>query len=463
MAKMNVLSAIGNAVSRRNAVPSLLAPASSRSGWWPVVWESFSGAWQTNVTVDKATVAAYWAVFSCVTLIASDISKLPANVMQRLNGIFESTQLRPVLRKPNHYQTRIEFFFDWVKSLLLNGNTYVLKQRNERGFVSALYILDPCRVTTLVSESGSVYYELNTDNMSGLTEAVTVPASEIIHDRMYTLWHPLVGVSPIYACGVAAMQGSAIQNNSAQFFGNMSRPSGILTAPGAISDTTATRLKELWNTNFSGENIGKIAVVGDGLKYEAMTISAVDSQLIEQLKMTAEMVCACFHVPGYKIGVGQMPTVNNTAALNQQYYDQCLQYIIEKMELRLDEGLEVETPFEIWFDVNVLLRMDPQARYAAHNEAIKGSWKSPNEARQEEDLPPVVGGESPMAQQQNYSLAALAKRDAKEDPFATAKPAEAKPALPAPSDSEDDDEEIDEEARAMADVIIKGLMEPERV
>ncbi len=32
-------------------------------------------------------------------------------------------------------------------------------------------------------------------------------------------------------------------------------------------------------------------------------------------------------------------------------------------------------------------------------------------------LPPVAGGDSPMLQQQNFSLAALAKRDAKEDPF----------------------------------------------
>jgi hypothetical protein len=43
-------------------------------------------------------------------------------------------------------------------------------------------------------------------------------------------------------------------------------------------------------------------------------------------------------------------------------------------------------------------------------------------------LPPVDGGDSPMIQQQNFSLAALAKRDAKDDPFATApKPAPVPP------------------------------------
>lgn len=387
-------------------------------GWWgnwnPRTLESYPGAWQSNVVVDQAAVSAYWAVFACVTLIAKDVSKLPARVMQRMaSGIFKPTLLRPVLRKPNHFQTRIEFFFSWMASLLLNGNTYVLKRRNEQGFVDALYVLCPQLVCPLVAPDGSVYYRLSADNLADVPTSVIVPASEIIHDRMYTLHHPLIGVSPIYACGVAAMQGTAIQSNSAKFFQNMSRPGGILVAPGPISAETALAMKAQWDTNFGGANIGKVAVLGDGLKYETMTVTADDAQLIEQLKMTGEMVAACYHVPGYKIGVGPMPTVNNTAILNQQYYDQCLQYLIEKVELRLDEGLELEDPYEVWLDLSGLLRMDPDTRFKSHNEAIRGGWKTPNEARLEEDLAPVTGGDSAYLQQQNYSLEALSARDSK--------------------------------------------------
>ncbi len=39
---------------------------------------------------------------------------------------------------------------------------------------------------------------------------------------------------------------------------------------------------------------------------------------------------------------------------------------------------------------------------------------APNEARRREDLPPVDGGDTPYLQVQNYSLAALANRDARE-------------------------------------------------
>lgn len=391
----------------------LLAPAGS---WWPWGYpqtlESFAGAWQMNVTVDQTLVSAYWAIFSCVTLISKDVSKLPIRVMQFKDGLKVETSLRPVLQTPNHFQTTLEFFFNWMACQLLHGNTYILKRRDDRGFVDAMYILSPFRVRPLVTDDGSVYYQLAADNLANLNDSqLIVPASEIIHDRMYTLHHPLIGVSPIFACGVAAMQGLAIQDNSSKFFQNMSRPSGVLTAPGSISNDVAARLKAAWETNFSGSNIGKVAVLGDNLKYEPMSVNAHDAQLIEQLKMTGEMIAACFHVPGYKIGVGPQPTVNNTAALNQQYYDQCLQYLIEKAEARLNEGLELEFPFEVEFNLNNLLRMDPATRYDSHQKAIAGAWKSPNEVRREENLASVRGGDSVYMQSQNHSLSALDQRD----------------------------------------------------
>ena len=66
---------------------------------------------------------------------------------------------------------------------------------------AALYLLDPLRVKPLVTPTAEVYYELKSDNMAGLeAENVVVPASEIIHDRMNCLFHPLLGVGPIFAC-----------------------------------------------------------------------------------------------------------------------------------------------------------------------------------------------------------------------------------------------------------------------
>lgn len=388
--------------------------------WWPWFQESSAGGWQRNEAVNVNTVLSNPTLYACITLIAGDIAKLyPCLVEKDSDGIWneiESAAFSPVLRKPNHYQTRVDFFEWWMLSKLVHGNTYALKARDNRGVVTRLYILDPTRVRPLEAPDGSVFYQLSEDRLNTLEKSVVVPAREIIHDVMCPLFHPLCGVSPIYAAGFPALQGLNIRGASDKFFSNGSKPGGVLTAPGAISPDTAQRLKEYWDTNFSGDNVGKIAVLGDGLKYEAMAVTAEQSQLVEQLRMTDEDICKCFHMPRHKVGVGPDPTYNNIDALNQQYYSDCLQKLIEKLEIKLDEGLELTNvpgkTLGVQFDIDDLIRMDATAKADAAVKAI-GSGMSFNEARfRFWDLGPKVGGESPLAQQQYYSIEALAKRDA---------------------------------------------------
>ncbi|ASY68886.1 phage portal protein [Sinorhizobium fredii] len=444
---------LGLEITRRKRDKALSSVTENRSGWFRL-FESFSGAWQTNVVVDRNLVLSYHAVYSCITLIASDISKLRVKLVAKdADGIWSEVvnpAYDPVLRKPNPVQNRIQFWEGWILSKLIRGNTYVLKMRDNRGVVNRLYVLDPQRVTPMIADEGSVFYQLSADNIAGLTEDVIVPAREIIHDRMNCMFHPLVGVSPIFAAGVAATQGLRIQNNSAWFFGNRSQPGGVLTAPGAISNETAARLKEHWDSNFTGENAGKVAVLGDNLKYERMSLTAEESQLIEQLRWTAEVVCSVFHVPPYKAGIGAMPTYNNIQALNVEYYSQCLQSLIEAAELCLDEGLEMSAGVGTEFDVEGLLRMDSVTQMEVLDKA--SGVMTIDEKRRKLDLKKVKGGDSVYLQQQNYSLEALAKRDAQTDPFGTAGAQTAPAAEPAANDNA-----LAAEAAAAMVEILKGF------
>jgi HK97 family phage portal protein len=394
---------------------TLLNRITTAARGWFRIGEPFTGAWQLNAEITVPSVLVSPSVFSCVTLIACDIAKLGLGlVAQDDDGIWHpatSSAFSPVLKKPNRYQTRIKFIEQWITSKLLHGNTYVLKERDRRGLVVAMYVLDPTKVTPLVATSGDVYYELTRDDLSGVAETVTVPASEIIHDLMVALYHPLCGVSPIYACGVAALQGLSIQNNSQKFFAYGSSPGGILTAPGAISDETAKRLKETWDLNYSGDNVGKVAVLGDGLKYEQMAVNAVDAQLIEQLKWTAETICSCFHVQPYMISVGPPPPYANVEPLMLQYYSQCLQSLIENLELCLDEGLELPAPYGTYVELDDLLRMDSATRTNSAQTAILSGGMAINEARRKYfDMGPLPGGDTPYMQQQMWPLTQLATR-----------------------------------------------------
>lgn len=395
------------------------AGTGTSGGWWPVIRESFAGAWQRGAVASVEDVATHPTFFACATLIAGDIAKCRPMLIEEdpKTGVCEEVEnsaYSPVVRRPNHYQNRIQFYEYWILSKVFRGNAYALKARDARQVVTDLYLLDPTRVRPMVTPRGDVYYGLGQDVLAGVSEQMTVvPASEIIHDRWNCLYHPLVGLSPVYASGHAAIQALKIIDNSTRLFARGSLVGGIVTAPGAISVDTAKRLEEYWDANYNSanpENIGRVAVLGDGLKFEKpQVMSAVDAQLIDQLKWDDEKVCATLHVPPYMVSVGALPSYNNVEALGQQYFGQCLQRLFEDLELCLTEGLDLKTSFEIEFDVEALDRMDSVQRVDVATKCAAGGVLSPNEARLRfsRRLGPVPGGDTVFMQKQNWPLQML--------------------------------------------------------
>jgi HK97 family phage portal protein len=415
------------------------------NGWYPIIREPFAGAWQRNLEINTDTAASFHADFACKTLIARDIAKMRLKLVARTEGgvwtEITNPAFSPVLRRPNDYQTHNQFFETWVLSKLSRGNTYVLKVRDNRNVVTALHVLDPTHVQPLVSDDGAVFYRLNSDNLAAIDDDLVVPAREIIHDRFNCLFHPLVGTPPVFASGLASMLGLNAQQASALLFQNNSTPGGILTAPGEISNDQVKRLKEDWERDFSRGNIGRVAVLGDGLKYDKMSMTNVEGQMVESLKWSAEVVCSVYHVPPYKVGVGALPSYNNVQALNVEYYSQALQSHIEEIEELLDHALGIGWGIGLGteFDTENLLRMDSVTQITAIQAAVGAGVMAPNEGRAKLDLKPVTGGNSCYLQQQNYSLEALAKRDAQDDPFAPNTP-------PAPPSDQPTAQPVDEAA-----------------
>ena len=430
---MGVIASIRSSL-RAVFAPGGSSPAGGTGAWMPIVREPYPGAWQNNDELRLDTVLANPVVFRCVSLIASDIGKLPLRLVAvDANGIWHETTspaFSPVLRVPNRYQTPAQFFEVWMFSKLLWGNTYVLKDRDARGVVTSLYVLDPCRVKPLVAPDGSVYYELQTSDLAGIDGPMVAPAKEIIHDRWNCAYHPLVGLSPLYACGGAARQGLEMQAASTQFFSGGGRPSGILmppeSRPQSLDQKTLERLKDTWNKMGAGST----AFLGDFMKYEPVGASAADSQLIEQMGLSAKLIAGCFGVPISMVDSSQQPPYANNEASTLQYHSQCLQTHLTHIEAALDAGLELPAPYGTEFDLDDLIWMDTATKTKAAHDAISAGALSPNEARLKYfGLGPVPGGDSPFLQQQYYSLEALAMRDLSAPAPAAAPPAAA-PAAP---------------------------------
>ena len=103
----------------------------------------------------------------------------------------------------------------------------------------------------------------------------------------------------------------------------------------------------------------------------------------------------------------------------------------------LDEAFEIKgSGTECFLDIDFLIRMDSLGKVNYYKTGISAGIFSPNEARAKLGYLPTKGGESPMIQQQNYSLEALAKRDAKDDPFSTNSPNNVDTQAQEPADSQ---------------------------
>lgn len=429
-----------------------------RGGWMPWINEPYTGAWQKNDEWAAEDLLGSPIVYACVTLISNDIGKLRPKLVQKTeNGIWieqeGSSPFWGPLRTPNIYQNHIQFKQYWVTSKLRFGNSYALKERDGRGMVSRLHLLDPCRVTPLVAEDGSVWYRLNQDNLAGVRGVdITVPASEVIHDRMNCLYHPLVGIAPLYAAAIAAGVGLHIQKNTGYFFHNASMPSGILVAPGNITPENAQAVGRAWNANYTGNNAGKVAVLGDGLKFEPIGQKATDSQLIQVLNWTDERVCSVFHVPGFKVGVGTMPSYDNVEALDRSYYSSCLQSLIEEMEACLDAGLGMDGYTKgVELDLDGLIRMDGKAQMETLKSGVDGSLLTINNGRQKLNLPPLEGGDTVYMQQQDFPL-----HQVRDNKIGAASSSQAQEVPSAPSDAEEQETE-EEQARALTEALTKAL------
>ena len=128
----------GVTISR--ARPSGASGPSERGGWVPVIREPY----------DRRLAAQRGAA---ARDRRSPIRRLRLRHADRLryrqaaaaagrgddDGIWTETTspaFSPVLRKPNRSQTIVKFVESWMFSKLLHGNTYVLKERDERGVVT---------------------------------------------------------------------------------------------------------------------------------------------------------------------------------------------------------------------------------------------------------------------------------------------------------------------------------------
>lgn len=415
------------------------------------------GPWPTSEGVIAASWGRYWnfwqsghnpqpygersaMVEACQSAYAETLAMLPGDHWRGLaNGGRErvtASSLSRILRRPNDYQSASDFFLGLTRRLYADGNAYAYAVRNRRVEIVELHLMRSGQA--VIAEDGSIFYSLSgneiVDRRFDLSDPV--PARDVLHVRLHTPRHPLQGESPILSAALDLSMHNVALQQQVQFFLNQARSSFILGTDQQMNADQNDALREKLSQRIGGMNEGMPLVLSNGLKPYPLSTSAVDSQLAELLKMSSANIALAHRIPLQVLGLGES-TYQNVEILNQAWLASGLGFCLNHIETAFDSlfGLTGYPDEYTELDTKALLRSAYRERIEGLARGVISGIFSPDEARASEDLPSVPGGDSPYLQQQNYSLAALAKRDEQADPFGTAKPPQAPAAdTPPPTD-----------------------------
>jgi HK97 family phage portal protein len=360
---------------------------------------------QRGLTVDAASARRVPAVYACVMAIARAMSQCYPKHVRVVDGTIKevtNSAAYRVLLNPNSYQTSPDFILNLVASALFDGEAFCLVFRNDRFEVNEIHLLPRgCCSPYVDPVSGEIMYSVGKSPMVPAGMDMLVPARNILHLRFHTPRHPLIGESPIKAAAMAIGINVSLSGTQAAFFANMNRPSGIISTDAALNREQLTSLRAAFEEQSKGMSAGKIPVLAGGLKFQAMSITSQDAQLVEAQRMSLEDICRVFGVPPPLVGDLSHATLNNAETLVQHFLSMSLGSYLEHTERALDRlfGLPGGTEY-IELDTAALLRTDFAGRIDGLTKAVQGGLMTPSEARGREGLGPIAGGDSAYLQRQ---------------------------------------------------------------
>ena len=375
-------------------------------GYIPDSWEW--NWWQTGKNI-QGSDSPTAIVHACVDAYAQTIASLYGDHFKydenETKVRIKASALSRILHQPNQYQTRSDFMLNLVSDLLLNGNAYAYGIRNNRNEFESLHLLRSANTAPYIEpETKALFYACGDNPFIGELSAM-IPSRDILHIRLHTPRHPLIGVSPIEHAAASVAANRSITNHQASFFNNMSRPSGVLSTDMKLNIDQMRQLRAAWENQSTEMNSGQIPILSNGIKWEPMSLSSQDSQLVQAFQMTVEDVARSFRVPLPLVGDYRNATYNNVEQLISSWLSSGLGFVLEHIELSFDKFFGLPRGQFTEFDVDALLRTDFSTRVEGYTKAIQQGLMSPNEARAKMGgLPNVEHGDNVYVQSQMVPL-----------------------------------------------------------
>lgn len=337
------------------------------------------------VTADRAMrLSAVWA---CVRVIADIVSTMPIDVYRGTGPDRAEVSPAPqLLAAPSLRVGPIEWRYQAMVSALLRGNAYGAVMAERNGYPTNVEWLNPDLVTVAQVRP----YDPPEYSVAGIRQE----PGAILHFRARTMPGSVVGLSPIDYQRQVIGVGLAAQKFGAQWFGDGAHPSAVLMSDQQINEDTAKTIKARFIAAIKGRR--EPAVLGAGLKYEQIQVSANESQFLETMRYTIAEVCRIYGVPPEMIagaveGSGSHISYGNEEQRNLEFLKIGLSPWLSRWE-EFYYGL-LPQPQYVRFNPAWFLRTDTKTRFETHAIALENHFETIDEVRDLEDRAPIGNGE----------------------------------------------------------------------
>lgn len=376
-------------------------------GWYPDAERGDAGE-----LVSGESVLGLSAVWACVNLLSGTIASLPVMVY-RVNsaGHREVAKQHPLYRvlhdSPNYDQTAVDFWEFVSAAIELWGNAYARIERSV-GKVVGLHPIAPQLMSVRRLTNGSIEYRWTQDGKSFVETD-----QNMLHIRGFG-GNPLGGLSTLHYGRNAFSLAKATDRSAAGMFKNGLRPSGVLTFEKWLTaEQRQIAEDKLTEKYFGAMNSGRPLILEGGTKWEQLTISPEDAQMLESRGFSVEEICRFFGTPPFMIGHTEKTSSWGTGLEQQTLGFQ--KFTLRRRLKRIEQACEKQllTPSDrangvsIEFNLEGLLRADTAGRARFYQQMTGIGAMTINEVRALENLPPVDGGDVPRMQMQNVPISEI--------------------------------------------------------
>ena len=361
-------------------------------GWF---WDNFGGtATKSGQKVSADTALGLIPVWAAVRLLASSVGSLPLIVYQGQgrdrDRAKDSQQWELLHDEPNPESAADQVWETVMGHLNLWGNAYLEKAKDSAGVVGELWPMNPARVQVGRDRQRRKVFEVDGNQGRSYDE------SEILHIPAWSI-DGLTGLSPItYA---REYLGAILARDAyySSVYKNQARPGGFVKVKGMLTKERSDRLRDHFESGYSGENVGRTAILEGDTDWIQATMPLKDQQFVEVSRFTITEIARLFGVPPEMIGGDRDSSMTYSTVEGQAlaFVKFSLTPWLVRIENALwhDKDLFPDRDIYPEFLVDGLLRGDSKTRAEVNAIEVGLGIKTRNEARQQENRPPVEGGD----------------------------------------------------------------------